>query len=113
MGIETIFANISCSSLEKTLPWYEKLFGKPPTRLPMPGLAEWQHSDSAELQLHENKTNAGRSTLTLGVLPMEPEHRRLADAGLNPGPIEQADNFFIARLRPDGNLVVLTSARRT
>jgi hypothetical protein len=114
MGIQTIFANISCSNLEESLPWYEKLFGKPPTRLPMPGLAEWHHSDSAELQLHENKANAGRSTLTLGVLPMETEHRRLADAGLNPGPIEQADDFFIARLRdPDGNLVVLASAKRT
>ena len=95
------------------MPWYEKLFGKPPTRSPMPGLAEWHHSASAELQLHENKVNAGRSTLTLGVLRMEPEHRRLVDAGLNPGPIEQADDSFITRLRdPDGNLVVLASAKR-
>ena len=114
VAIETIFANVSCASLAASLPWYEKLFGKPPTRRPMPGLAEWHFTDSAEVQLHESKENAGKSTLTLGVLPMEPEHRRLAEAGLRPGPIEQADDFFIARLRdPDGNLVVLASARKT
>ena len=40
MGIETVFANVSCSNLETSLPWYEKLFGKPPTRQPMAGLAD-------------------------------------------------------------------------
>ena len=78
----------------------------------MPGLAEWQLSDSAELQLFESE-HAGHSTLTLGVLPMAPEHERLSKAGLEVGPIEQADDFFIVRMRdPDDNLVVLASARR-
>ena len=72
MGIETIFANMSCSSLETRLPWYERLFGTSPTQRPMDGLAEWHFTDSAEVQLHENKANAGKSTLTIGVLPIEP-----------------------------------------
>ena len=113
MGIETIFANLSCTSLEASLPWYEKLFGKPPTRRPMAGLAEWQFTKSAEVQLHQNPANAGKSTLTIGVMPIEPEHQRLAQLGLAPGPIEAADDFFIVRIRdPDGNLVVLASAKR-
>jgi len=112
MGIETVFANVSCSNLETSLPWYEKLFGKPPTRQPMAGLAEWHFTESAEVQLHESKENAGKSTLTLGVLPMEPE-RRLGEIGLNPSAIEQAQDYFLVRLRdPDGNLVVLASAKR-
>ena len=79
----------------------------------MPGLAEWQFSDSAEVQLFEDKEKAGTSTLTLGVLPLAPERQRLVDAGLEPGPIEEADNFYIVRMRdPDGNLVVLASADR-
>lgn len=114
MGIETIFANVSCSSLPASEPWYEKLFGKPPTRHPMAGLAEWHFTDSAEVQLHESRENAGKSTLTIGVLPIEPEHRRLTEAGLKPGPIEPAKDFFIVRLRdPDGNLVVLASAKKS
>lgn len=112
MAIQTIFAHVSCSDLETSIAWYEKLFGKPPLRRPMPGLAEWQFTESAEVQLFEDKAKAGTSTLTLGVLPLAPERRRLVDAGLQPGPIEQADYVHIVRMRdPDGNLVVLASAQ--
>jgi len=113
MSIQTVFAHISCADLKTSLPWYQKLFGKPPIRRPMPGLAEWQFTDSAEVQLFEERIHAGHSTLTLGVLPMEPERQRLVDAGLNPGPIEEADDYFIMRMRdPDQNLVVFASAKR-
>lgn len=113
MSIQTVFAHISCADLKTSLPWYEKLFGKPPIRQPMPGLAEWQFTESAEVQLFEDRTHAGHSTLTLGVLPIEPERQRLVDAGLIPGPIEEADDYFIMRVRdPDQNLVVFASAKR-
>ena len=113
MSIQTVFAHISCADLTTSLPWYEKLFGNPPIRQLMPGLAEWQFTDSAEVQLFEDKTHAGHSTLTLGVLPIEPERQRLVEAGLNPGPIEEADDYFIMRMRdPDQNLVVFASAKR-
>ncbi|TPN43662.1 MULTISPECIES: VOC family protein [unclassified Mesorhizobium] len=113
MAIQTIFAHVSCSNLEASIEWYEKLFGKAPQRRPMPGLAEWQFSDSAEVQLFEDKHKAGTSTLTLGVLPLAPERLRLVDAGLEPGPIEKADHFWIMRIRdPDGNLMVFASAER-
>ena len=112
MAIETIFAHVSCSNLEASTQWYEKLFGKAPARRPMAGLVEWQFSDSAEVQLFEDKDKAGSSTLTIGVLPLEPERKRLADAGLKPGPVEDAKDFYIMRMRdPDDNLVVLASAR--
>ena len=79
----------------------------------MPRLAEWHFTDSAEVQLYEQREHAGHSTLTLGVLPLEPERGRLVDAGLEPGPIEEADDYFIMRIRdPDQNLVVFASAKR-
>ena len=114
MAIRTIFAHVSCSDLATSRAWYEKLFGKPPGREPMPKLAEWQFSDSAEVQLYEEKAHAGASTLTLGVLPLEPERKRLEAAGLAPGPIEEAKGYFLMRLRdPDGNLIVFASAKRS
>jgi hypothetical protein len=113
MGIETIFAHVNCSDFEVSVQWYEKLFERSPTRRPMPGLPEWQLTDSAEVQLYEEKMYAGSNTLTLGVLPLEPERERLEKAGLRPGPIEKADDSFIIRLRdPDDNLIVLASAAR-
>ena len=114
MGISTIFAQVSCSDIETSVAWYEKLFGRPPLRRPMPGLAEWQFTESAEVQLYEQREHAGHSTLTLGVLPLERERTRLLAAGLQPGPIEDTHDYFIVRLRdPDQNLVVLASARKT
>jgi hypothetical protein len=114
MSIKTIFAHVSCADIESSAPWYEKLFGKPPVRRPMPGLVEWQFSDSAEVQLFEEKEHAGSSTLTLGVLTIEPEQRRLMKAGLNPGPIEETDGYFIMRIRdPDQNLIVFASAKKS
>ena len=64
--------------------------------------------------MFESKEHAGHSTLTLGVLPLEPERARLEGAGLAPGAIEEATHFFILWMRdPDQNLVVLASARRS
>jgi catechol 2,3-dioxygenase-like lactoylglutathione lyase family enzyme len=112
MSISTIFANVSCSDLQASIAWYEKLLGTPPTRRPMPKLAEWRLTDTAELQLYEAREHAGHSTLTLGVLPLEPERTRLLAAGLDCGPIERADRLYIMRMRdPDQNLVVLASER--
>jgi hypothetical protein len=114
MTIRTIFAHVSCANIEISAPWYEKLFGKAPARRPMPGLVEWQFSDSAEVQLYQEKEHAGSSTLTLGVLPLEPERRRPEKAGLAPGPIEETDDYFIMRLRdPDQNLIVFASAKKS
>lgn len=113
MAIETIFANVSCSDLSLSEPWYEKLFGRAADRHPMAGLAEWHFTASAEVQLYQDKARAGHSTLTLGVLPLGPERARLVAAGIAAGEIENARDFFILRLSdPDGNLVVLASAKR-
>ena len=113
MSVKTIFAHVSCRDLETSVDWYTKLFGQPPTRRPMAGLAEWHFTDSAEVQLFEQAEHAGHSTLTLGVLPMEPERKRLLAAGITPGEIEQATSSFIMRLRdPDENLIVFASAER-
>jgi hypothetical protein len=113
MSIQTIFAHLSCAELAHSEAWYAKLFGKPADRHPMAGLAEWHFTDSAEMQLYQDPVNAGHGTLTLGVLPLEPERDRLERLGLKPGPIEEAKDFFIVRLRdPDQNLVVLASAKR-
>ena len=114
MTIRTIFAHVSCASIETSAPWYEKLFGKAPTWRPMEGLAEWQFSDIAEVQLFQEEQYAGSSTLTLGVLPLESERIRLQKASLKPGPIEETRGYFLMRMRdPDENLIVFASAKKS
>lgn len=89
MTIRTVFANVSCRDIESSTAWYQRLFGGPPTRRPMPTLSEWQFTESAEVQVHEQRAHAGHSTLTLGVLPLEPVRERLLRAGLEPDRIEE------------------------
>lgn len=114
MPIMSISANLSCSRLEDSIPWYTALFGRAPDRRPMEGLAEWIIHEGAEVQLFESEPNAGHGTLTIGVSGLEAERARLLDTGLAPGEIEEADEFYIVRMRdPDGNLVVLASAKRS
>lgn len=113
MGIDTIFANVSRSDLSVSERWYEKLFGRAADRHPMDGLAEWHFTDSAEVQLYEEKPKAGHSTLTLRVTAMGEERDRLKAAAIAVGEIEKGGPGFILRLSdPDGNLVVLASAER-
>jgi hypothetical protein len=52
-------------------------------------------ADSAEVQLFEAREHARHSTLTLGVLPLEPWRKRLLAAGLEPGPVDEADYVSI------------------
>ena len=113
MPLDKIYAQVSCSGLDVSIAWYEKLFGRAPDSRPMTGLAEWHHGDGAGLQLFQNEADAGHNTLTLIVTDLSDEHSRLAGSGLQPGELEAADTVSLVRLRdPDQNLVVLAEPRR-
>ncbi len=75
MTIATIFAQVSCSDLAASIA-VRKAVRKAALAPTMPGLAEWQFIKSAAVQLFEAREHAGHSTLTLGVLPLEPERER-------------------------------------
>src|SRR5262245_9191116 len=110
--IEKVFAHISCSRLETSIPWFTHLFGRAPDHTPMTGLAEWHQNNEAAFQLFQDPNNAGHTTMTLGVSELENERARLAELKLQPGPVEKADYVNIVRLRdPDQNLIVLAEER--
>ncbi|OXT01941.1 glyoxalase/bleomycin resistance/dioxygenase family protein [Notoacmeibacter marinus] len=113
MPIEKVYAQLSCSDLERSIVWFEHLFERTPDARPMDGLAEWHHADTAGFQLFRNAPNAGKGTLTLIVSDLRTEHSRLANAGLEPSAIEPADTTSLVRLHdPDRNLVVLAQPGR-
>ena len=108
--MDKIFAQLSCTDLSRSIAWFSSIFGREPDALPMNGLAEWHHG-GAGFQLFQGE-NAGRGTLTLIVIGLQDEHRRLSEAGLEPGTIESADYVELFRVRdPDDNLVVLAQAK--
>jgi hypothetical protein len=96
MPIDKVFAHISCSDLEQSIPWYTKLFDRAPDASPMPGLAEWHQNQQAAFQLFQDPPNAGHATVTLGVSNLENERSRLEGLKLEPGAIERADYHRVA-----------------
>lgn len=113
MSLTAIYANLSCSSLAASTPWFETLFGRKPDATPMPGLAEWHEGETGGFQLYENKDNAGNGTVTLIVDDVRGDSERLENSGLKIGEIEPADYTTIMRMKdPDGNLIVLAQPGR-
>lgn len=113
MAIEKIFAHVSCLNLERSKEWYAHLFGRAPDAEPMRHLAEWHQGSEAGMQLFEDETWAGQSTLTLAVTGLDEEHTRLKSLGLDAGDIESGDEVSIMRMKdPDGNLIVLAQPGR-
>ena len=113
MAIEKIFAHVSCSDLGRSKQWYAKLFGRAADAEPMQHLAEWHHGNNAGMQLFEDSSASGKSTLTLIVSALREEHQRLTSSGLQPAAIESGDQVSLIRLNdPDGNLVVLAQRGR-
>jgi len=110
--IKTILAQLRTRDLSASEPWFEVLFDRPADARPMDGLIEWHSGDGAGLQLFVNADDAGHGALTLIVTGLPMLHARLADAGLNPGPLEAATAVDLVQLHdPDGNLVVLAEPR--
>jgi hypothetical protein len=112
MSLQKIFAQLSCSDLERSTGWFATVFARAPDELPMQHLAEWHHGSESGFQLFEQRENAGHGVLTLIVKDLQSEHQRLSIAGLTHNAIENADYVHLLRLRdPDGNLVVLAESK--
>ena len=108
MSLTAIYAQLSCTDLERSIEWFTLVFERGPDTIPMEGLAEWHHGEQAGFQLFEDAKNAGRGTLTLIVSDLGAERSRLSEAGMLPRKVEEADYTTISRFRdPDDNLVVL------
>lgn len=65
MEVINVLAGVAVKDLDKTGPWYEKLFGRPPDTRPMEGLLEWEFEKGGWLQVFEVKSGAARSFVTL------------------------------------------------
>lgn len=112
MHLTAIYAQLCCTSLEKSRPWFDAMFARSADAEPMPRLAEWHHGKAAGLQVFEDSEKAGRGTLTLIVGDLAAERERLSGTVVEVSEIEQGDAVDVMQLGdPDGNLVVLAQPR--
>lgn len=67
MPINSVLAVLTVANFDAALAWYERFFARTADRRPMDGLAEWQVTDTASVQLVHDPDRAGSALLTLGV----------------------------------------------
>ena len=108
MAIHTVLAEVAVSDLEASLAWYEQLLGSPADRRPMEGLAEWQITASAGIQVWRDSVRAGQGLLTLGVDAMH-EHLELLAARNIAIEAQTATEFVRTAtvVDPDGNRITV------
>src|ERR1700682_5302455 len=84
MAITCVFAGIPTAHYASALPWYERLFGRPPDMLPKDEEAAWQLTETGWVYLVGDADRAGKALLTLLVDNLDEQVPALAERGLAP-----------------------------
>jgi predicted enzyme related to lactoylglutathione lyase len=102
-----IAAVVATGDFATALSWYRRVIGREPDLEPIDGVAEWQITATAWLQLAEDPKRAGRSAVRFGVDDLAAQIAELNDAGIATGEsVVIADMVKVVDIAdPDGNEV--------
>ncbi|MFV2101632.1 hypothetical protein [Micromonospora sp. LOL_024] len=86
--------------------WYKQWIGRNPDVEPTEGVAEWQLTDNAWIQVSLNPEAAGRTSVVVGVEDMDSHIASLASAGVTFGEVQDFDFIKMSELvDPAGNRI--------
>ncbi|MGV0812939.1 VOC family protein [Mycolicibacterium boenickei] len=107
IAIKDIAAVVATGRFEDAKPWYARLLGREPDLEPVAGVAEWQLTATAWLQVVTDPAGAGRTAVRFGVDDLDATVARLREDGVAVGePQVIADMVAIVDVAdPDGNEV--------
>jgi predicted enzyme related to lactoylglutathione lyase len=114
MSVNRVLAGVAVADVDAAVPWYERLFGRPPDTRPMEGLAEWHVPAGGIVQLVASADRAGRSLLALDLDDLQHELAAIRERGLDAGALDDAtsDKVLFARTTdPEGNEITLVQQR--
>lgn len=106
-NINSVFAVLSVRNQDDAVRWYANLLGRNADMIPVEGVAEWQLTDSAWLQVTADSERAGSSTVIVGVNDIEAQCRTCADASVPHGEVVEYPGIIkmIEVIDPDGNKI--------
>jgi catechol 2,3-dioxygenase-like lactoylglutathione lyase family enzyme len=107
VSLNDISAVVATRDYATARSWYSRILGRDPDLEPVAGVAEWQITATAWLQLIEDADRAGKSAVRLGVSDLASQIAELKDAGIATGePVVIADMVTVVDIAdPDGNEV--------
>ncbi len=112
MSINNALAGIAVRDLRTAIPWYEKLFGRKADSHPMDQVAEWKFPRGGLLQVFQDVSRAGSSSVTLAVNDIEDEVDQLDRQGTQISQKSVSTSVRTATVQdPDGNQIVFAEAR--
>lgn len=82
MKITHVFAGVPVTDSRSARAWYERLFDRPPDRLPTEDEAVWQLLGSLSIYVVADRVRAGKGLLTLAVADMDAHLAALDELGL-------------------------------
>jgi hypothetical protein len=107
MAIVNALAGIMVGELTTAAAWYERLLERPADSRPMEGLAEWKLPDGGWIQVFQDKTRAGSSSVTFMVSNRDDQLAELKAKGILVEATTTSDYVKTATVTdPAGNRVV-------
>jgi catechol 2,3-dioxygenase-like lactoylglutathione lyase family enzyme len=102
-----LFAGIPVSEYLRSLAWYERLLGSPPTFLATPTEAVWELAEHRYLYIEERTDGTGHALVTIFVDDLDGRVASSAARGVEPELRETYDNGVrkITFRDPDGNRI--------
>jgi predicted enzyme related to lactoylglutathione lyase len=111
MSISNALASVAVKDLQSTIPWYEKLIGRPADSRPMPEVAEWKFEGGGWLQVYQNRDRAGTGSVTLAVNDLDEQIAELRKSGIDPGAPMKSPKVNVVMIKdPDGNSIAFAQA---
>jgi predicted enzyme related to lactoylglutathione lyase len=109
VAVTEVFAGIAVSDHALALPWYERLFGRPPDLIPNDNESAWQVAGAGWLYIVGDPARSGSSLVTLLVDDLEERVAELSGRGIEAGPIDVLPGVVQKTLisDPDGNTIQL------
>ena len=102
--MNSLISVIPASDFAASLAWHQTLFGQP-DEVPMEGMAEWEVSPGAWLQLDgSSEGNMGPAAVVIGVEDVSAARAALQQANITAGEIADYGFVRVCDVRdPDGN----------
>jgi len=110
MSIDNVLAGVAVHNLDKSVLWYDRLLGVPGQR-PMKEVSEWRLPRGGCLQVFQDPTRAGHSSITLVVSDMDQQLAALEASDIKLGPTTTSEAVRTAIVHdPDGNQIVFAQS---
>jgi hypothetical protein len=107
MAYTEFFAGIPVADYVSALPWYGRLWGRPPDFFPQEGEAVWQITEHAWVYVVTDVERAGNGLITILVDDLDGLIARISERGIDVGPVQQVGDA-VPGLRisdPEGNRI--------